>query len=167
MSIQETCYFFKLSLEIRLEIYKLALPSNKFYYCTSNDDFHGVEFGLLTTCKATYREAYPILISRNNFRLAYSIRNSLGEPSIPLDNLREVTFMWFHICVFHQHERESRFNLLIIQGLLKCPKVHAARIYIGVGDEDEACRTFESRYREEAVSRLVLPHRKSSDDLVK
>lgn len=129
-----------------------------------------MDFSLFTTCISTYKESYPVFISRNNFSTACALEFCFHNPYAFSDNIREVTITWYHEC--YSFSAYNQLNLGRLRDILRYSKVHTVHVqfleigrslYFEVGSferdfANEPCIIFRNKYQDKEATEAFIKH---------
>jgi hypothetical protein len=147
-------YFFKLPVELRLQIYQLVLPTDKLFIYRLTPDYHELDLALLATCKQISKEAYPVFVSNNKFHI-YELPDICSDTSRTFFNhVREMTVMW----TYQKRRTKSRLNSANIRDLFKCSRLHTIHIDLCCFRRDEIFDRFPKRYQEQGSMDVFIEH---------
>jgi len=129
-----------------------------------------VDFSLFTTCISTYKESYPVFISRNKFSIACALEFGFHNPYTFSDNIREVTITWYHEC--YGSGAYNQLNSARVQDILRYLKVHTVHVQlleighplsfeVGSFEGDfanEPCIAFRKNYQDKETTEAFIKH---------
>ena len=145
-------YFFTLPLELRLDIYKLALPAHKFFAPLRSPDFQEFDLALVTTCRMIYQEAYPVFLATNIFTMDWNPEGCGPEPRSWFDNVREMKFDWYTeripVC--------GRLNGRYLQDLYEFSQLQTVHVELVTAPGYDIYERYKANYRDEEAKKAFL-----------
>ena len=126
-----------------------------------SQDWHSAaaEVTLLSTCRLIKKEAYPLFLSSNNFKIDVTTRSLYPPTHAFFKHVREVTFEWMPKWLGNNNTSTrlcGRVNAGIIRDLYKYPKLQILHIRGYWSPLDDDYMHLRRHYREEGVIYIYL-----------